>query len=359
MSYLGNGPEVNAFTIGVDRFSGTGACTEFTLTRDIDDSRAIEVVVGGSQLDPLSAYTVTNGLITFTVAPASGTNNIVVTYRAPVVVTFNQVGTSQITANSVTEGKIAPNAIVGTKIAPLSITNDKMVTGQITGNLIQDGAISGNNIVNNAIRGNNIVAGQVTGNHLGTYSVSGNNLGIGAVSANNFAGGGVTSNVLASNLTISTARISERINIVLSTPTGNYNVHVSNSSVYYFVSNTSGNVTFNLVANDAGATGTTGSLNDLIVTGNSVSMAIALKQGSIRYRANVFIDGITQQALWLSNVQPSYQTSQAQALDMYNLMIIKTGSTGAGLGGGQYTVLVSNSTFGYANGLGMGPSLSQ
>ena len=40
-------------------------------------------------------------------------------------------------------------------------------------------------------------------------------------------------------------------------------------------------------------------------------------------------------------------------------MIIKTGSTGAGLGGGQYTVLVSNSTFGYANGLGMGPSLSQ
>ena len=279
MSYLGNGPEVNAFTIGVDRFSGTGACTEFTLTRDIDDSRAIEVVVGGSQLDPLSAYTVTNGLITFTVAPASGTNNIVVTYRAPVVVTFNQVGTSQITANSVTEGKIAPNAIVGTKIAPLSITNDKMVTGQITGNLIQDGAISGNNIVNNAIRGNNIVAGQVTGNHLGTYSVSGNNLGIGAVSANNFAGGGVTSNVLASNLTISTARISERINIVLSTPTGNYNVHVSNSSVYYFVSNTSGNVTFNLVANDAGATGTTGSLNDLIVTGNFVSMAIALKQG--------------------------------------------------------------------------------
>lgn len=359
MSYIGNNPDVNAFTIGVDKFNGTGACTQFTLTRSISDVNAIEVVVNGVQQEPTAAYTVSNGVITFDEAPSSGTNNIIVTYRAPVVVTFNQVTSSQLQANSVTQTAIASGAVTTTKISANAVAGNQIIENQISGNLIQNNAVSGNNLVSNSIRGNNIVAGQVTGNHLGTYSVSGNNLGLGAVSANNFAGGGITSNVLASNLTISTARISERINIVLSTPTGNYNVHVSNSSVYYFVSNTSGNVTFNLVANDAAATGTTGSLNDLIVTGNSVSMAIALKQGSIRHRANVFIDGIAQQALWLSNVQPSYQTSQAQALDMYNLMIIKTGSSGAGLGGGQYTVLVSNSTFGYANGLGMGPSLSQ
>ena len=68
MSYIGNSPDVNAFTIGVERFSGTGACTQFTLTRDIDDAKAIEVVVGGSQLDPLSAYTVTDGTYTNTFA---------------------------------------------------------------------------------------------------------------------------------------------------------------------------------------------------------------------------------------------------------------------------------------------------
>ena len=43
MAYIGNTPDITTFSIGVDRFSGTGACTEFTLTRNIDDSKAIDV----------------------------------------------------------------------------------------------------------------------------------------------------------------------------------------------------------------------------------------------------------------------------------------------------------------------------
>jgi hypothetical protein len=392
MSYIGNDPDVNAFTIGVERFNGTGACTEFTLTRDIDDVKAIEVVVGGSQLDPLSAYTVTNGLITFTVAPASGTNNIVVTYRAPVVVTFNQVTSSQLQANSVTPTALSAGSVTESKIALLSISGDKIktnqisgnlmqsgsisgnnitadsirgnniVAGTITGNLIADSAISGNNITADSIRGNNIVAGTITGNLLGAYSVSGNNLGIGAVSANNFAGGGITSNVLASNLTISTARISERVNIVPTSVSGNYNIHIGNSSVYCFTANATGNITFNLVANDAAATGTTGALNDLVVTGNTVSAALIVRivNNAVKYRANVFIDGVAQQAIWTSNIQPSYIASgQAQQYEMYNFQIIKVGTTGGGSGGGQYIVFASNAQFGFANGQGMGPSLFQ
>ena len=423
MSYIGNSPEVNAFTIDVERFSGTGACTEFTLTRDIDDAKAIEVVVGGSQLDPLSAYTVLNGLITFTVAPTAGTDNIVVTYRAPVVVTFNQasssqiqsgaIGSTQLADNSVTTNKLASGSVTGVKLGESSVSGNNIsiksinasntITDvSITGNLIGLTAVSGNNIVDNAIRGNNIVAGQITGNliasgsirgnnivagqitgnligtgaitgnligsgaisgnQIGAYAISGNQIGIGAVSANNFAGGGITSNVLASNLTISTARISEQINIISSSISGNYDIHLANSTVYVFTANAVGNITFNLIANSAAATGTTGALNDLVVTGNTVSAALIVRivNNQVKYRANVFIDGVAQQAIWLSNLQPAYYSSgQPNQYEMYNFQVIKVGTTGAGSGGGQYIIFASNAAFGYANGLGMGPSLSQ
>lgn len=327
MSYIGNGPEVNAFTIGVDRFNGTGACTEFTLTRDIDDAKAIEVIVNGVQQDPDNSYSVTNGLITFTEAPSSGTNNIVVTYRAPVVVTFNQVTSSQLQANSVTATAISPESITATKIYP--------------------GSVLGNKIGETAIRSNNIATGQITGNLLGTYSVSGNNLGLGSISANNFAGGGITSNVLASNLSISTVRLAETINVVTGGISGNYNVHVSNSTVYYFVANTLANVTFNLISNNGTATGTTGTLNDLISIGQSASVAVLLKQGSTRYRANVHIDGVLQVCYWLGNSQPLYQESQPQSIDSYNFVVVKTGSS-------AYTVLASNTAYSQANGQGVG-----
>ena len=48
MSYLGNSPELNTFTISVEKVSGSGACTVYTLTRDIDDPNYIEVAVSGA-----------------------------------------------------------------------------------------------------------------------------------------------------------------------------------------------------------------------------------------------------------------------------------------------------------------------
>ena len=130
MAYIGNGPEINSFTIAVDRFNGTGACTQFTLTRDIDDPLAIEVVVDGVIQAPTTSYTVTNGLMTFDEAPSSGTNNITVRYLAPVVVTFNQVTASQILANSVTQTAIAVGAVTGEKISsPADIFDDAFLFG--------------------------------------------------------------------------------------------------------------------------------------------------------------------------------------------------------------------------------------
>jgi hypothetical protein len=130
MAYIGNNPDVNAFTIAVDKFNGTGACTEFSLSRDIDDAKAIEVIVNGVQQTPDDSYGVTNGVITFTEPPSPGSNNIVVTHRAPIVVTFNQVTSSQLQANSVITTAIATGAVTGEKIStPADIFDDAFLFG--------------------------------------------------------------------------------------------------------------------------------------------------------------------------------------------------------------------------------------
>lgn len=379
MSYLGNSPELNTFTIGVEKFNGSGACTQFTLTRSIDDPNYIEVVVGGVQQTPRDAYTVTAGIITFNSPPALGTNNVVVIYRTGTTIAYNQISASQILANSVTAVGLAPSSVTNSKIAAGSITGDKFTDGivssnnivlnaittnliatqAVAGNQIGLGAITGNNfaqaitgnlIGTTAIASNNIVVGAITGNLIGIKAVSGNQIGTGSISSNHFAGGGVTSDVLSSNLSLSTTRIAETINLVTSAVSGNYNIHVGNTGVYYFTSNTSGSVTFNLIANTV--SGTTGKLNDLISIGQTASVVILLKQGSTRYRANVQVDGILQTSYWLSNSQPSQASSQSQGLDVYNFTVIKTNDA-------AFTVLAANSAYAQANGQGMGPGLSQ
>ena len=196
MSYIGNNPDVNAFTIGVDRFNGTGACTEFTLTRDIDDAKAIEVIVNGVQQDPDNSYSVTNGLITFTEAPSSGTDNIIVTYRAPVVVTFNQVTTSQLQANAVTSTAIASNAVTTIKIAQSAVTGDKIPNRAIAANNIVEGSITSNLIATNTVAGNNIVPGTITGNLIASGTIAGNAIGVGQITGNLIADFAISANNL-------------------------------------------------------------------------------------------------------------------------------------------------------------------
>ena len=107
MSYIGNEPGVTNFVLGLDRFNGTGACTQFTLTRTIDDANALEVLVNSIQQDPTSSYSVSAGLLTFTEAPSNGANNIVVIYRSTATITFTNVTTAIIADGAVTSSKLA------------------------------------------------------------------------------------------------------------------------------------------------------------------------------------------------------------------------------------------------------------
>jgi hypothetical protein len=283
MSYLGNSPELNAFTVGVEKFNGSGACTVYTLTRDIDDPNYLEIAVNGVLQTPREAYTVTDGVLTFTTPPGLGTNNVVVIYRTGTTIAYNQIAASQLLANSVTATALAPSAVVTSKIAPNAITGDKLA----------DNVISPNNIIASSITANLYGILSVTGNVLGIQAVSGNNIGIGAVSANNFAGGGITSNVLSPNLAISITRVLETANLftdVSVPPRGNLNIDISNNTLYLFTANTTANVTFNLRGNSVNT------FDSTVAIGQTVSVAIGLHHNTNatfggRHAANVFIDG--------------------------------------------------------------------
>jgi hypothetical protein len=270
----------------------------------------------------------------------------------------DSVASNAITSLGVADGAIvtvdlADTSVTGPKLGIYSVSGNNIAIGAVTGNIIPAGAITTNHIVVNAITGNllasniinsnNIVDGAVLGNDLGIQAVSGNNIGLGAISSNHFAGGGVTSDVLSSNLTVSTARVAETVNVVTTGISGNYEIHIANSTVYHFTANSTGNVTFQMIAN------TGRSVDTMMSIGQSASIAILFKQGTNRYRANLHIDGVLQTAYWAGNAQPQFVSSggaQPMSYEAYNFSIIKIAPS-------QYTVFASNTNFGQANGQGM------
>ena len=346
MAYIGNTPEIGFNTLIYQKFNGTGACTQFTISQPISDPNYLEVLVNNVQQEPYASYDVASGLITFTEAPSVGANNIQVGMKSSTIVYFNQITSAQLVDGSIAGTKLVENTITGNKLGLNSIRGNNIVVGQITGNLIADTAVASNNIVVGAITGNLIGINSINAsNSIVALSITGNLIGTGAISSNNFAGGGVTSGVLSSNLTISTVRLAETINVITGSLSGNYSLHLANSTVYHTIANTAGHVTFNMIANN------THTLNQMLSIGQSVSTSILLKQGSTRWRANVHIDGVLQTAYWAGNTQPIYYSSASQAMtyDAYNFSIIKIAES-------QYTVFASNTLYGQANGQGMGVS---
>jgi hypothetical protein len=186
-------------------------------------------------------------------------------------------------------------------------------TANITGNLIAASAVSGNNITVDAIRGNNIVAGTITGNLI-------------AVSA-------VSSNSLASNLNISLSRVLEQANVNTLGIGGNVNIDVANNTLYYFNANTTANVTFNFRAN------TQNTFDSITTIGQAMTVAIALKHGSTRHTANLYIDGALQTLYYVGNTRPGSASITNQEINLFSYSVFKTAAN-------SYTVITGNSIFG-------------
>ena len=109
------------------RFSGDGSTTAFTL--DIAPSSVfdIEVFVENVRQDPNSAYALSGTTMTFTSAPASGTNNIYVIHQA------KAVGTIGVLDGAITTAKLAADAVTAAKIADDAVESEHLNNNIISG----------------------------------------------------------------------------------------------------------------------------------------------------------------------------------------------------------------------------------
>lgn len=206
---------------------------------------------------------------------------------------LDKITVDSISANAVTNVGIANGTIVSVDLADQAVIGAKLGLG----------AVSGNNISTNSIRGNNIVAGQIT------------------------------SNVLASNLSISLTRVLEEANINSIAVGGNVNIDVVNSTVFFFNANTTANVTFNLRAN------TQNTFDSVIAIGETTSVAIAVKHGTVRHEANVSIDGVIQTLYYAGNTRPANVAITSPEINLFSYSVFKTAAN-------TYTVISANTLFG-------------
>ena len=99
MAVIGNSLAPYFTAVSSDVFSANGTGNTFSLSRNVSNLGDIEVVVNNIQQNPFSgSYTVSGNTITFSEAPLSGSNNVVVTYRqatlGSTIPTPNTVGNS-------------------------------------------------------------------------------------------------------------------------------------------------------------------------------------------------------------------------------------------------------------------------
>ena len=81
MAYLGKEAVNRSTGTSKDSFSGDGSTTAFTMSKSVLLVTDIEVFVDNGQQEPTTAYTVSATTLTFTEAPANGTNNVYVIHR--------------------------------------------------------------------------------------------------------------------------------------------------------------------------------------------------------------------------------------------------------------------------------------
>jgi hypothetical protein len=122
MAYIGSTPTTQSFIAGTDSFNGTGSQTDFTLTRLVNSTNDIQVVVNNVVQYPPN-YSVSSNTLTISPAPSSGTNNVYVRYLST---TLQSVGVGDL---SVSTTKIQDNAITTAKIAAGAVIPADLSTG--------------------------------------------------------------------------------------------------------------------------------------------------------------------------------------------------------------------------------------
>ena len=124
-------------------------------------------------------------------------------------------------------------------------------------------------------------------------------------------------NIEASRLT--TNEVIERADVKGDTLTGTPNVNLEDNAVHYYTSNAGANWVFNF----RGGVSTT--LNNMLATGEVMTVALLTTQGSTAYYATgIQIDGVSQTVKWSNGTAPSSGT--ANSIEVYSFSIVKTGN---------------------------------
>jgi hypothetical protein len=123
----------------------------------------------------------------------------------------------------------------------------------------------------------------------------------------------------------------EKASIAATSLTGTVNYDALAGAVLYCTSNASGNWTLN-VRGDGSTT-----LNNVMATGDSLSLAVLVTQGSTAYYQSGFqIDGSSVTPKWAGGTAPT--AGNASSVDTYTITIFKTGSA-------TFTVFASQTKF--------------
>jgi hypothetical protein len=166
MAYIGSTPTTQSFIAGTDSFNGTGSATSFTLTRLVNSTNDIQVVVNNVVQYPPN-YSVSGNTLTISPAPSSGTNNVYVRYLST---TLQTITPSDLTVST---AKIQTNAVTTDKIADANITAAKL-NGAQSGSAPIYGArawVNFNGTGTVAIRASGNVS-SITDNGTGEYTVN-------------------------------------------------------------------------------------------------------------------------------------------------------------------------------------------
>ena len=123
----------------------------------------------------------------------------------------------------------------------------------------------------------------------------------------------------------------ETATITASAPSATTNFDVTTQAVQFYTSNASANFTFN-IRGDGSTT-----LNSILSTGQSVTLALLVTNGSTAYYPTAYqIDGTSVTPKWQTGNAPS--SGNASSIDVYTFAVVKTASA-------TFTVLASQTKY--------------
>jgi hypothetical protein len=188
---------------------------------------------------------------------------------------------------------------------------------------VQATAVAGTNTLTLPATTSDTLVGKATTDILTNKTLTSPTINTATVSTPTITGGTNTGSILVSP--------EERTTVSATAATGTVNFDAVTQGVLYYTSNASANWTLNVRGNSS----TT--LNSILTTGDAITIAFLVTQGSTAYYASAFtIDG--------NSVTPKYQggtaftAGNASSIDAYVYTIVKTGSA-------AFTVFASQTKF--------------